>query len=136
MEPGTREERATPWVFEQTRLRNAAGNNSRLCSHAAIITAAATRPTAARNITNRLPPLLRSAAGPMSGATTANGRRVHRRPRAVLPRAAVSGTLTNTDPARATTTRASPAEDRRLTTARRPKRVERHSSPTSPSRNG
>jgi hypothetical protein len=65
------------------------------------------------------PPGVRSIRGPRKGPTTRKGRKVQSNPRAVLPLAAVIETLTKTDPARATVTKASPAVEKRWTTASR-----------------
>ena len=116
--PGTSDALATACVLEQTRLRKAAGKSSRLWIHDAMSRQAASRPMAAPKMMNRRPPRSRSMAGPTNGPTTAKGRTVQIRPSAVRPRAALSETLTNTDPASATVTRASPAPDRLLTAAR------------------
>jgi hypothetical protein len=94
------------------------------------------RPMAVKNTMKRRPPRTRSITGPMNGPTTAKGRTVQMRPMAVLPRAALSDTLTKTEPANATTTNASPADDRACTMASPPKGVEVSLGPGGPRRNG
>lgn len=133
--PGTREALATACVFEHTRLRKAAGNSRREWIQVAIIRHAARRPTEAAKMMNRRPLRIRSMRGPTNGPTTAKGRTVHTRPSAVRPRATFSETLTKTDPARATATRASPADDRLLTMDKPAKGVEAHFESTGPRRN-
>src|SRR3954453_2500922 len=61
----------------------------------------------------RRPPWTRSMAGPRNGATTANGAIVSTSDNTTLPRASLGLMLKNSDPARASVTRASPPVDSR-----------------------
>jgi hypothetical protein len=56
-----------------TSTANASGNNSMLSRSPIISTQMTARSALAPITMNRRPPRMRSSAGPMSGATTANG---------------------------------------------------------------
>ena len=79
------------------------------------------RPAANRATMNRRPPFVRSSAGPMTGATTANGTIVMARYRSTFGRAASAVTLKKIDPARATATSVSAPTASAWVTARRAK---------------
>src|SRR5579875_1264760 len=81
--------------------------------------AQAARPAAEEATTARRPPRARSRAGPSNGPTTANGATVRASESATLDWASLTEMLKKMDPAKATATRASPADDRPCTRARR-----------------
>ena len=77
------------------------------------------RPTAEKMTMALLPPRARSTNGPNRGPTTANGATVRASDKATRDCAARTETSKKIEPARATATIASPAEERPWTTARR-----------------
>ena len=75
--------------------------------------------SAVATIIKRRPPRALSIAGPMSGATTANGAMVNARYNATLPRAASALTEKNNEPASAMVMSVSPATPKMCVLARR-----------------
>lgn len=73
-------------------------------------------------ITSRLPPAIRSIAGPISGATNKNGTKLIPRKSSTRLRAASASRLNSTESASATAIAASPAAIDACVRARRPNR--------------
>lgn len=101
---------------------NASGNSRRLSALNAIAIDRLTRTSVTIWITSRLPPAIRSIAGPISGATNKNGTKLIPRKSSTRLRAASASRLNSTESASATAIAASPAAIDACVRARRPNR--------------
>ncbi len=119
--PGTTAAFVTRYSFENTSVKKATGNNKRECTQKAMKKQQMARPAAEPARIALLLPRPRSTSAPSNGPTMANGATVSARERATFDSAALVETLKKMDPASATATIASPAEDRPWTTAKREK---------------